>query len=59
VILNEPPPRSDFQLACELKVQLIERLPAYMIPQRFSFLESFPMSTNGKADRRKLAEALT
>jgi D-alanine--poly(phosphoribitol) ligase subunit 1 len=36
-----------------------ERLPAYMIPRRFSFLESFPMNTNGKADRRRLAEALT
>jgi D-alanine--poly(phosphoribitol) ligase subunit 1 len=58
VILNEAPPRSDFQLACELKGQLIERLPAYMVPRRFSFLESFPMNTNGKADRRKLAEAL-
>jgi len=59
VILNEPPPRSDFQRACELKGQMIERLPAYMIPRRFSFLESFPMNANGKADRRRLAEALT
>jgi D-alanine--poly(phosphoribitol) ligase subunit 1 len=58
VILNERPERTDFQLACELKGQLNERLPAYMIPRRFSFLESFPMNTNGKADRRKLAEAL-
>ena len=58
VILNEPPSRSDFQLACDLKVRLNERLPAYMIPRKFSFLESFPMNTNGKADRRKLAEAL-
>ena len=59
VILNERPARSDFQLACELKVQLTDHLPAYMIPRRFSFLETFPMNTNGKADRRKLAEALT
>ncbi len=59
VILNEPQPRSDFQLVCDLKGQMIERVPAYMIPRRFSFLESFPMNTNGKADRRKLAEALT
>jgi hypothetical protein len=29
------------------------------VPRKFSFLESFPMNTNGKADRRKLAEALT
>jgi D-alanine--poly(phosphoribitol) ligase subunit 1 len=59
VILNERPPRSDFQLACELKLQLTEHLPAYMIPRRFSFLETFPMNTNGKADRRRLAEALS
>jgi D-alanine--poly(phosphoribitol) ligase subunit 1 len=59
VILNERPSRSDFQLACDLKLQLTEHLPAYMIPRRFSFLETFPMNTNGKADRRKLAEALS
>jgi D-alanine--poly(phosphoribitol) ligase subunit 1 len=59
VILNERPPRTEFQLACELKGQMIERLPAYMIPRRFTFLESFPLNTNGKADRRRLAEALT
>jgi D-alanine--poly(phosphoribitol) ligase subunit 1 len=59
VILNEPTPRSEFQRACELKGQMIERLPAYMIPRRFSFLESFPLNANGKADRRRLAEALT
>jgi D-alanine--poly(phosphoribitol) ligase subunit 1 len=59
VILNErPAARSDFQLASELKVQLTERLPAYMIPRKFSFLESFLMNLNGKADRGKLAEAL-
>ena len=59
VILNEQPARSDFQLACELKAQMIERLPAYMIPRKFSFMESFPMNANGKADRRRLAEVLT
>ncbi len=60
VILNErPAARSDFQLASELKVRLTERLPAYMIPRKFSFPESFLMNVNGKADRAKLAEALT
>jgi D-alanine--poly(phosphoribitol) ligase subunit 1 len=58
VILNERPPRSDFQLASELKVRLMERLPTYMIPRKFSFMESFLMNINGKADRGKLAEAL-
>jgi D-alanine--poly(phosphoribitol) ligase subunit 1 len=59
VILNERPAGSDFQLACELKAQMIERLPAYMVPRKFSFMESFPMNANGKADRRRLAEVLT
>ena len=58
VILNERPSRTDFQLANELKLRLTERLPAYMIPRKFSFLESFRMNLNGKVDRRKLAEAL-
>ena len=40
-------------------MEFIERLPAYMIPRRLSFPESFPMNTYGKADRRRLAEALT
>ena len=29
-----------------------------MVPRKFWFLEAFPMTTNGKADRRKLAEML-
>ncbi len=58
VILNERPARTDFQLASELKARLIERVPAYMVPRKFSFQESFLMNINGKADRSKLAEAL-
>ena len=58
VILNERPPGTDFQIASALKARLIERLPAYMIPRKFTFMESFLMNINGKADRKKLAEAL-
>ena len=29
-----------------------------MLPRRFIFLETFPMTLNGKADRRVLAERL-
>jgi D-alanine--poly(phosphoribitol) ligase subunit 1 len=59
VILNERGGGSDFQVSSQLKKQLGERLPAYMIPRRFYFMDSFPMNTNGKADRRKLAESLS
>jgi D-alanine--poly(phosphoribitol) ligase subunit 1 len=58
VILNGPRPASDFQTANGLRAQLAERLPAYMLPRKYHFLDSFPMNANGKADRRQLAELL-
>jgi D-alanine--poly(phosphoribitol) ligase subunit 1 len=49
---------SDSARADALRTALSERLPAYMIPRRFIFLESFPITSNGKADRSKLAALL-
>ena len=49
---------SDFEVSAQLKTRLGERLPAYMVPRKFRFLDSFPMTANGKADRRKLAEMI-
>jgi D-alanine--poly(phosphoribitol) ligase subunit 1 len=49
---------TDFEISARLKGRLNERLPAYMIPRKFHFLDAFPMTANGKADRRKLAELL-
>ncbi len=49
---------SDFEVSARLKTRLGERLPAYMVPRKFKFLDAFPMTTNGKADRRKLTEML-
>ncbi len=40
-----------------LRTQLGGRLPAYMIPRKFHFLDAFPMTANGKADRKRLAES--
>ena len=51
---NEP----DFDLGNRLRDQLAERLPVYMLPRQFSFLDRFPLNANGKADRKKLAETL-
>ena len=58
VILSECGAESDFKLSLRLKAQLGEKLPAYMIPRKFFPLHAFPMTANGKADRRKLAELL-
>ena len=35
---------------------LVKKLPHYMIPNQFEFLDEFPLNTNGKIDRKKLLE---
>jgi D-alanine--poly(phosphoribitol) ligase subunit 1 len=49
---------SDFEIMQGMKKELATRIPDYMIPRRFVFLSEFPMTSNGKADRRKLLESL-
>jgi D-alanine--poly(phosphoribitol) ligase subunit 1 len=49
---------SDFKLAHNLRSQLGERLPVYMLPRKFVFLDTFPMTANGKVDRAALARSL-
>ncbi|HLA08898.1 MAG TPA: D-alanine--poly(phosphoribitol) ligase subunit DltA [Anaerolineales bacterium] len=58
VILKTKTDKSDFENMQGLKKELGERVPEYMIPRKFVFLREFPMTSNGKADRRKLAETL-
>ena len=58
VVLSGPKEGSDFEVSARLKAKLGEQLPVYMLPRKFLFLEAFPMTPNGKADRRKLAELL-
>ncbi len=58
VVLAVEKTGSDFAFTAQLKARLGERLPAYMIPRKFLYVDAFPMTANGKADRRKLAELL-
>ncbi len=58
VILKAKTNQSDFELMQAMKKELGARIPEYMIPRRFVFLNEFPMTSNGKADRRKLLEDL-
>jgi D-alanine--poly(phosphoribitol) ligase subunit 1 len=49
---------ADAESAALLREQLGARLPAYMVPSRLVLLDAFPMTANGKVDRRQLMESL-
>ncbi|MCW5852211.1 MAG: D-alanine--poly(phosphoribitol) ligase subunit DltA [Anaerolineae bacterium] len=58
VILAEPPTGAAFEITQQLRGQLAERVPSYMVPGKFRYLDVFPITPNGKADRRALIETL-
>jgi D-alanine--poly(phosphoribitol) ligase subunit 1 len=58
VIPKEGPVQTNFERARAMKRAILQRLPAYMLPHKFFFMSQFPMTVNGKVDRRKLAENL-
>ncbi len=41
-----------------LREYLLEKLPEYMVPQNYHFMEKFPSLPNGKINRRQLKEEL-
>jgi acyl-CoA synthetase (AMP-forming)/AMP-acid ligase II len=42
----------------ELTELASRRLPAYMLPQRYVYVEKMPVNVNGKIDRRRLAATI-
>src|SRR5882724_3228113 len=58
VVLATRDDASHFNLSQRLRNQLSERLPSYMLPRKFVFLDAFPMTANGKIDRASLAKSL-
>jgi D-alanine--poly(phosphoribitol) ligase subunit 1 len=58
VVLNRGTEQSNFEMTQSLRRELAERLPAYMLPRKFVFLDAFPLTANGKADRAQLAQSL-
>ena len=51
-------PGAELEAAQRLRAELGERIPAYMVPRVVRFVDAFPMTANGKADRRRLTELL-
>lgn len=58
VILNTKFEKRDFEIAMLIKNELKSVLPEYMVPRKFIFKETFPMTINGKVDRKILAEEI-
>ncbi len=58
VILKNPAASTGYETVHRLRTALGQDVPAYMIPRRITILAQFPMTANGKADRRRLAERL-
>jgi len=58
VVLAVRDDASHFNLSQRLRKQLSERLPTYMLPRKFAFFDTFPMTANGKVDRASLAKSL-
>ncbi|UOY92680.1 D-alanine--poly(phosphoribitol) ligase subunit DltA [Ectobacillus sp. JY-23] len=49
----------EFQLTSAIKKEVASLLPNYMIPRKFVYQSSIPMTPNGKADRKKLMSEVT
>jgi D-alanine--poly(phosphoribitol) ligase subunit 1 len=58
VIADRVLPETGFEAALRLRHALAERVPAYMVPRVVQLVASFPMTPNGKVDRRALAESV-
>lgn len=47
------------KLTRQIKAQVRDALPAYMIPRTFTYLDEMPLNTSGKADRKALAALMS
>ena len=58
VMLTEPDGLSSLQRSRAIKEALGALVPSYMVPRKFRLVESFPLNTNGKIDKKALAAML-
>lgn len=55
VILKEKSELSNLKTSLLIKEELKKSIPSYMVPRKIQVVEAFPINTNGKVDRKKLA----
>ncbi|SHC75209.1 D-alanine--poly(phosphoribitol) ligase subunit DltA [Staphylococcus argenteus] len=48
----------NLEMTKNIKHDLKSRLPEYMIPRKFEWMEQLPLTSNGKIDRKKIAEVI-
>ena len=50
--------KSDLEFSRQIKTELKEIIPAYMVPKKIKYVDNIPMNSNGKADRKYLGGLL-
>jgi D-alanine--poly(phosphoribitol) ligase subunit 1 len=50
----EPMPLKDYEISKAIKVGLTGEIMQYMIPQKFVYKDSLPLTKNGKTDRKQI-----
>lgn len=58
VLLTEPDGLTPLKRSVAVKKKAAETLPDYMIPRKIIAVESFPVNSNGKVDKKALSESL-
>lgn len=48
--------KDDLEMTEQIKSELKSRLPEYMIPRKFVWMKQLPLTSNGKLDRKQVAE---
>ncbi|UDI78767.1 D-alanine--poly(phosphoribitol) ligase [Staphylococcus taiwanensis] len=48
--------KDDLEMTRNIKSELKSRLPEYMIPRKFVWMDQLPLTSNGKLDRKQVAE---
>ncbi|MFX3618811.1 MAG: D-alanine--poly(phosphoribitol) ligase subunit DltA [Sporolactobacillus sp.] len=54
IVPEESPFEATYQLTAAIRKELTEILPSYMIPRKFIYQAAFPMTANGKVNRKAL-----